>query len=388
MTTLDHDDDDMWIYRKHTRAKHEVMKYYSTMWSRIVSTDYRTLRFFDCFAGRGDYVDSEGAEPIELEEIDSDAQYPGSPQIILDVASQHSHLFDNAECYFFEPNDTNRAHLEENLGELSGVADNVESFIVDEEFANSINHTLRQSRSYGDFGLFLMDPFGLVDIPYETVTDITSTPKFDCIITLMTKDLIRWRHSDNHDNMHEIVYGTPDWKDDLLEMELDDPVITEAEYYSRRLESAGTKHAIAYMLREGGSQRLKYHLMFTSNDDRGFEAARDAIMYCGTPYTLAYAPEHPDFHEDEQTQLGDAGLLTESQKAKAYLMTKFSGMSLEFGELVSKCYMDRPRAQSLRKDYRIYLKEMHNEGEIQIPDRGGEGDPLPENSIIVFPSGD
>lgn len=386
MTTLDHDDDEMWIYKKHTRAKHEVMQYYATMWTKIVSGDYRTLRFFDCFAGRGDYVDSEGAEPIELDEIDSDAQYPGSPQVILDVASRHSHLFDKAECYFFEPNDTNRGHLEENLEGLSGVADNVEPHVVDREFADGIKETLRQSGSYGDFGLFFMDPFGLTDIPYDTVADITSTDKFDCIITLMTNELIRWRDSDNHEEMHEVVYGTSDWKDDLLEMELDDPVITEAEYYSQRLEAAGTEHAIAYMLREGDTRRLKYHLMFTSNDDRGFEAARDAIMYCGTPYTLAYAPEHPDFHEDEQAQLGDTGLLTESQKAKAYLLTKFAGQSIEFGELVSQCYMDRPRAQSLRKDYRSYIKNMHEDGEIEIPDRGGEGDPLPDHYVIEFPN--
>ena len=66
--TLADDDDEKWIYRKHTRAKHDVLKYYVDVWTRIVSEEDRTLRLFDCFAGRGDYVRSVGAKPIGLDE--------------------------------------------------------------------------------------------------------------------------------------------------------------------------------------------------------------------------------------------------------------------------------------------------------------------------------
>lgn len=386
MPTYAHDDDRMWIYQEHTRAKHEVVQYYSDVWTRIVSAPNRRLRYFDCFAGRGDYVESKGADPIQLDEITTSASYPGSPQIFLDQATKHSHLFKEADCYFFEPNITNREHLCQNLDSIDGLAENVNPHVIDTEFEESIDDTIRQGGGYGGFGLFFMDPFGLSSIPYEQVTGVTSVEKFDCIITLMTSELIRWRESEGHEGMHETVYGTPDWRDDLFGLHVEDPVTAEAEYYSRRLQKAGTEYSLAYMLTEGDTRRLKYHLVFTSNDERGFEAIRDSMMYCGTPYTLAYAPEHPDFHAQEQTQLSSGGILTEEEKAKAYLRTKFSGESLPFGDLVQQCYLDRPHARSLKKDYRQYLKDMDNEGEVKIPQRDSEEAPLKNDYEIHFPA--
>ena len=114
--TLADDDDKKWTYRKHTRAKHDVLKYYTSVWTSIVSNENHKLRLFDCFAGRGDYIKSEGAEPIVLDEIESDAEYPGSPQILLDQTTKHSHLFDEAECYLFEPREENRKHLRKKFG--------------------------------------------------------------------------------------------------------------------------------------------------------------------------------------------------------------------------------------------------------------------------------
>ena len=383
--TLADDDDEKWIYRKHTRAKHDVLKYYVDVWTRIVSEEDRTLRLFDCFAGRGDYVRSAGAKPIGLDEVESDADYPGSPQILLDQATKHSHLFDRVECYLFEPKEVNSEHLRENLANLREVADNVAFHIIDGGFAEQIVDTLRNSGGYNGFGFFFLDPFGLKQIPFSEVSQITRVPQFDSLITLMTSELIRWQDSDKHDETFEALYGTSDWKRKLQSLEPEDLRTIEAEYYCKRLESNGTKHTLAYMTTKGNNRQLKYHLVCTTNSDRGLKAMRESMMRCGTDYELAYAPEHPDFSPQEQTTLTGGGMLTERDAVKARLLTMFAGQKVTFDDLVTQCSIDRRYDRSLEKDYRAYLIEMDNDGEVDVPERKSEDSPLSEGYVINFP---
>lgn len=65
---LPDDAEEKWVYRQHTKAKHEVLTKYIVPWVNKITTfakraspDVR-VRIFDCFAGRGSYVDTdEGA---------------------------------------------------------------------------------------------------------------------------------------------------------------------------------------------------------------------------------------------------------------------------------------------------------------------------------------
>jgi three-Cys-motif partner protein len=384
--TLADDDDEKWTYRKHTRAKHDILKYYTDVWTKIVSNENYPLRLFDCFAGRGDYVNSNGAESIELDEIESEAQYPGSPQILLDQTTKHSHLFDKAECYLFEPEKENRKRLKNNLSDLTGVADNVNPHIVDGEFTERIVDVVQNSDGFRGFGFFFLDPFGLKPIPFSKVSQITRVPQFDCLITLMTSELIRWRDSDKHDETFEALYGASDWKKELQSFESEDLFTVEAEYYCKRLESSGTEHTLAYMTTKGDSRQLKYHLVCTTNSGRGLKAMRESMMRCGTDYTLAYAPEHPDFSPQEQTTLTGGGMRTERDKTKAHLLTIFAGKETTFSDLVTQCSIDRRYEPSLEKDYREYLIQMDNDGEVDIPERESDDSPLPEDYVIKFPN--
>jgi len=378
-----HEDDEMWIYKKHTRAKHEVLQYYLDIWIKKVSNERRTLRVFDCFAGRGDYVDSKDADPIDLDTISTSADYPGSPLVILDKASEYSHLFDSVECYFFEPKSGNREDLKKNLEGTEGDASNVHTNVIPEKFEEGVIKTIRQNGGFSGFGFFFIDPFGIQSIPFSIISKITSTPKFDCIINLQTGHLVPWSGGEDYEKTNEIVYGTANARDEIESMEVDDPITAEAEYYCHRLEEAGTEYTIDYMLTEGTSRNLKYHHIFTSNSEHGFKHMRDAMMYCGTKYTLAYAPERPEFHGDRQATLAGGHMLTEAEKAKGYLLSKFAAKSLTFDELVKQCYIDRPRSKSLQKHYLKYLKQMHDEGKVQIPER--DSDSLRKTYTIYFP---
>ncbi|RJT04375.1 three-Cys-motif partner protein TcmP [Halococcus sp. IIIV-5B] len=384
--TLSDDDDKKWTYHKHTRAKHDVLKYYSDVWTRIVSDDNRNLRLFDCFAGRGDYVRSDGVEPIDLDEIESAAEYPGSPQILLDQATKHSHLFNQLNCYFFEPKQVNREQLRDNIDDLTGVANNVSSHIVGDEFAEGISDVLRRSGGPNGFAFFFLDPFGLKQIPFNKVSEITSISQFDCLINLMTNELVRWQDSDKHNDTIESLYGTSVWRRELQSLTPKDLSTAEAEYYCNRLENHNTDYTLAYMTTEGDNSRLKYHLVFTTNSDKGLTAMRDSMMRCGTNYTLAYAPEDPDFTPQEQATLVGGNMLTEEDRVKSYLLTRFAGQEISFDELVTQCYIDRRYEDSLRQHYRQYLKEMDNGSVVNIPNREAENDPLPEDYLIQFPN--
>lgn len=387
MTPKSDDDPDKWIYQKHTREKHNVLSYYLKVWASITSSENYKLRVFDCFAGRGGYTASTGTESYPLDNIEADIEFPGSPVIILDALAKHKHNFQEAEAIFLEPNDQNRKDLRRNLDQISELPNNIDYKISDQPFQQGIEPEIAKSGGWDGFAFFFMDPFGIKDLDYDIVSKITSTQRFDCIITLMTKELIRWQESDVHEEAFQLLYGTEQWRSELQSYEANHLETTEAEYYCERLEEGGTNYTLAYMTTRGDSKQLMYDLVMTTNDSRGLEAMKESVTRCGSDYALAYAPERSDIGGDEQTKLVDGRLLTEEKRAKSYLLTRFAGSEIQFDELVRLIFEDPDRlyAESLKKDYREYLIDLDNSGEIEIPARDAEDDPLQANSLVIFP---
>lgn len=386
MTTYRDDHPEKWTYQSHTRAKHDILAYYLDTWTRIVSDSRFKIRIFDCFAGRGDYEDSDGASPVPLEYINSSADYPGSPLIILDQLAQHTSLYKEAECYFIEPNDNNREDLESKLEGVSELPKDIQYEVVHEEFQN-VDDFISGKVGWDGFAFFFIDPFGLKDLDFQTVTRVASTSRFDCLITLMTKELIRWQESDGHQEAFETLYGTSEWKEQLQQFEPDKLQTAEAEFYCNRLENHGIGFTLAYMTTRSDSIELVYDLIFTTNNLRGVDAMKESMARCGSDYALAYAPERADIGGMEQTKLVGGQLMTEEKTAKSYLVTRFAGEELTFDEVVKRTLEDPDRryARSLRKDYRKYLIDLDNKEEIEIPDRVNEDDPLPPEYTIHFP---
>lgn len=48
-------DPQKWIYKEHTRAKHELLEKYLGGWISILGSRHERLLIFDGFAGRGEY---------------------------------------------------------------------------------------------------------------------------------------------------------------------------------------------------------------------------------------------------------------------------------------------------------------------------------------------
>lgn len=387
MTPKPDDHPAKWIYQEHTREKHNVLSYYLKVWASITSSSNQKLRVFDCFAGRGGYTGSDDTEPFPLTNIEVDIEYPGSPLIILDALAEHDHNFREVEAIFLEPNNANRGDLQEHLDQVSGELSNIDYSISDQTFQNGIEAEINDSGGWGGFALFFMDPFGIKDLDYDVVSEVTSSPRFDCIITLMTKELIRWQESGSHEESFKTLYGTEEWLSELQSYEANHLETEEAEYYCKRLEDGGTEYTLAYMTTRGDTKQLMYDLVMTTNNSRGLEAMKESVTRCGSEYALAYAPERSDIGGPEQATLGSSGIMTEAKRAKSYLLTRFAGKEMEFDELVRKVFEDPERlyAESLKKDYRQYLKELDNDGDIEVPSRVAEDDPLLGDYSIEFP---
>ncbi len=377
------DDERKWIYREHTRAKHEVLHYYLKVWTSIVSDPRFDLRIFDCFAGRADYIDSVGAEPIKLENISSEASYPGSPVLMLDAVSEHADKFKTAECCFMEPIDDNRAILQETLAQTSH-PDNVQWGISDSRFPDDMQRLLDDSGGRQGFAFFFIDPFNIKHLNYDTITDIARTPKWDCLITVMTSQLIRWQESDAHQEGYTRFFGLEDWREKLQSFVPDELTTREAEFYCKRLEETGPKYTLAYMTTDGHTRELKYHLVFTTNHEKGMQAMKGSMMRCGGDYTLAYAPQRTELEHDQQ-RLNGGEFMTDTERAKAWLLSRFAGDEVTFGEICEKAATERRYEELLQKDYRKYLRELHNAGEVSIPDREPPDGSLPDHYVVSFP---
>ncbi len=384
------DADQKWEYQAHTKAKHEILRYYLTNWTRIVSHPEYDLRLFDCFAGRGNYEgSSDGTEPYELKTIDSPVEYPGSPQIMLDVLLDHDHLFNEANLILIEPNKKNREILKKSLRDAESRSENVNIIFKAGKFQNKTREALRETGGKRGFAFFLMDPFGIKPLEYDLVSEICSTDRFDTLITLMTKELIRWQDSEKHQDSFETLYGTPSWKEKLHQYQAKNLHDKEAEFYCHRLEEAGVENTLAYMTTKGDDRSLMYHLVFTTNDERGMDAMKESMLRCGTAYTLAYAPERGEVHGG-QTGLNNWGnggteYLSEEESAKSYMLTQFAGKVMPFQDIVTKLAAKRPREALLRKDYREIVQEMHDDGLIDIPQRERPGGNLRDGYTILFP---
>lgn len=351
-----------------------------------MSNPHYDLRIFDCFAGRGDYVDSDGAAPIPLENISSEASYPGSPVLTLDAVSEHFDKFNRAECYFLEPNGDNREILEETLRDTSS-PNNVKSHILCKQFPDDIQNILTETGGRKGFAFFFIDPFNIKFLEYDTITDIAGTPRFDCLITVMTSQIIRWQDSESHEKGYEKFFGLYDWRRELEKFVPEKLTTREAEFYCSRLEENGPKFTLAYMTTDGNTRELKYHLVFTTNDEKGMEAMKGSMMRCGGDYTLAYAPARSELQHDQQTFSG-GNYLTDEERIKGWLLSRFSDEEITFDEVCRRAVTERRYEEALRKDYRKYLKDLHNNGEVNIPGRDIPGGPLPDHIKIRFPNTD
>lgn len=385
---LDDDNDEKWDYREHTAAKHEIYQKYLTPWTFKLTHlnrewgKYNKIRVVDCFAGRGSYTQTVGCEPPQMHHIDTPAEIPGSPQIILDQLTQHSDKFAKAEAKFIEQNDTNFGILEETIEGTTGVASNVESECIHGKFQEEVLDTVDSTDGSDCPTLFFIDPFGFKSLDYDVVTEIGSTPRFEFLITFMSRDINRFFEVEKHENAIETVFGDSRFREKVEEY---DPENWEAlvEYYTDRLEENGPEHTFEYLLTEPDTQQTVYYLVFGTNHPQGLVTMREVMANCGTG-GFAYAPRNVEYHR-EQTGLGS--FTSGASSAKQFLKNTFDDVRIEFGQLIEKASEVRKYEDDMASDYRTAIKELEEEGEVSVIRRASEKQGVQKGDLIDFREG-
>ncbi|RLM83673.1 three-Cys-motif partner protein TcmP [Halobellus sp. Atlit-38R] len=363
MPLSDHNDK-KWVYRPHTKAKHEVLGKYLMPWTNKLTSynlqaeQENKVRVVDCFAGRGSYADSEGADPLDLEHLQTPAEYPGSPQLILDRLTDRKNQFDTAECVFIEADKTNYNILKETLENTTGIAENISRSYFNGKFQNAVLDIVESTQGDDCPTFFFIDPFGFRSLDYNVVTEIGSTPQFEFLITFMSRDMNRFLQSDDHQEALNTVFGTNNWASAI---EAYDPKnwIPLVEYYTDRLEENGPQKTFEYMISEPETTQTIYYLVFGTNHPNGLKTMREVMNHCGTG-EFAYAPKQPEY-DREQARLPGTGEPTEQ-----FLLDRFGEYIITFKKLVEISSNERKYSDDTESAYREAIRELERRGEVDI----------------------
>ncbi|MBZ6494235.1 three-Cys-motif partner protein TcmP [Natrinema longum] len=354
------DSDEKWEgYQGHTRAKHELLRYYLGPWLKKLGNGSTKLRIFDCFSGRGDYQSTDSVDPIKLKETETPADIPGSPQIILDRAVEFSHLTE-IECVFIEKMEKNADHLRGNLPDKADLPNSVSYDVVEGKFQDVTKNQISLRGGWNIPTFFFIDPYGYSQLEYDLLTDISSTKGFEVLINMMASEVIRWQDVDKHQDALMKPFGTESWREELEEYIPDQLEHKEVGYYCKRLKENGPDETLAYLVTEEDSTAMKYYLVFGTNHPDGLEIMREGMQKCG-PGKFAYAPHRDDIAQDQSGLEQFLG-----NKVREKLLTLFSGQEIAFNDIIRQYVVEEKRSAYRRKDIRDELKQMEEEGLIEV----------------------
>jgi three-Cys-motif partner protein len=161
-----------WIYKEHTRVKHDILKKYLPSWLRVLGTSHSRLCYFDGFAGRGEYEDGSPGSPLIAMEIAEDLVSRGKVKEVVPI--------------FIEKDPDNFANLERIIKASKSRFPNVRDPILrHNEFRNAISEVIESVGLRLAPSFFFIDPFGFTGVPFATVKDILSIPRTEIFFTFM-----------------------------------------------------------------------------------------------------------------------------------------------------------------------------------------------------------
>lgn len=356
-----------WMYKEHTKVKHEILSKYLGGWIRILGRRHKVC-YFDCFAGRGVYEDETMF---------------GSPLIALDTASRVKGSFpylNEIVCSFIEKNKNNFENLEEIINrETKENKEKYEGITVippiNDEFANVASKIVNQVGNRLAPSFFFIDPFGFNGVPFEIIKNILSIPRTEAFITFMIRDVNRFFESSRHQRSIEDLYGLQDVQG-IVNTKYPDLPREQAllKLYRDELhETANVKYTLPFKVNADDRLQTTYHLIHATNSPKGCELMKEIMYKTGTEGRFGYLGPA----EGQMSLTRYDGL----SKFKEFLLFRFSGRTVSYQNVRYETLMD---TEFVRKHYHDAILELEGEGEIQIAGKGPRGG-LPENALITFP---
>lgn len=255
----------VWDLQPHTKAKHEILRYYLGGWFPILARYAGRIVYIDGFSGPGVY--SKGEE--------------GSPVIALDTAYNHIlKPYSRAEIVFlFIERRRDRAEkLEEILSEkFPDLPKKIIYEVVSGDFETTLVSRLDELGIEGHKlapTFAFIDPFGYTGFSMNLLEKLLSYEKCEVFITFMSGFIKRFLDEDKGKALDEL-FGTDEWrKIRHVEGYRDRPLL---ELYKKQLkEVCGVKYVKGFAMFDEHNQII-YHLIFCTNHPKGLDVMKRAM---------------------------------------------------------------------------------------------------------------
>jgi len=373
-----------WIYREHTKVKHELLRKYLYAWIIKLGKFHRKVLFFDCFAGRGEYIDEKTGEVLTV----------GSPIIAIKVADEllksceeknRQPYFDKFVYIAIEKDKDNFENLQNVVNrekEKLKFKDKIDIQLINEEFAtvvNSLIEWIKEKNIHIAPSFFFIDPFGFKGVPFKAVKDILSLPKTEIFFTFMTRDINRFLGLPQVEKHLEALYPISEWREIYKIRDWQERDKKLLDLYLKSLqEVAKVKYVFPFKVCMDERYQTLYYLIHATNHFHGLKIMKDIMYRQGTPGKFAWLGPKDSLYRYQQ-RLFDEDL----SSLKNYLLKRFAGETKTFNKILEETYQDTIFVES---HYRQVLKELEKERKIEvkrITSKTQKG--LQENDMITFP---
>lgn len=363
MTASKNSSPDKWIYCKHTEVKHKLLQKYLRAWSIILGKYNRKIIFFDGFAGRGEYKNKIG-QRVAL----------GSPIIALRVADNlleqakkknGKPYFDKFICIAVEKDKDNYENLL-NIFEKEEIINGskIDFILANDEFKNVVREIIDSVGAKIAPTFFFIDPFGYSGVPFKLIEEILNLPKTEIFFTFMTRDINRFLDLPDINKTLDELFGCKEWHNlrDISDWKKRDMELRDL-YIKQLMEKAGVKYVFPFRVCMDEKYMTLYYLIHATNHFLGLKIMKENMFRESDGYFSYLGPD--DYIKKQRTLFDDS-----FESFKVYLLNKFAGETLEFWDILEKTYMN---TKFIEGNYRNALKELEEEGKVQILDIGPRG---------------
>ena len=337
-------DPEKWMYREHTRVKHEILEKYLRGWVPILGKYHNRICYFDGFAGRGEY---EGG-------------FPGSPVIAMRVGNDLKEYVEEMVCFFIERDSDNFKNLEAVTSREQEKCPHCKINNIHAEFAAVIEEIIEDVGAKLAPSFFFIDPFGFKGVPFELVKQILSISRTEVFITYMYRDIARFLGSDNVEEIFDELFGTTIWRK-ILKQDLsgsDREHALRDLYITQLREHAGVEFVFPFRVCMTEKSQTLYYLIHATNNFKGLFLMKGIMYNQGAGGTFAYlGPE--DYTAKHQTML----FADDTPSLKKFLAQKFKGETVTYEDIEEKTYLE---TRFIDKHYREALKDLEKEGKVKI----------------------
>lgn len=253
------------VLRLNSRVKHSILQDYLPAWAGILGTWNKTLNYFDCFAGPGEYV-------WKGEMVD------GSPVISIKVASalltsNKQGKPDNINLTFIDENDR---QLEKLTKKIEAIKDKPSGLRIHKFKHNSETFIAKLLSDAKDLAssFFFIDPYGH-PFSLELMKDILTRPRTEIMLNFMYYRIIMDLPNPGKRDLCEKLFA-PDNPDRVMHKLTEGTLFSPnkiLEYLHNRL---GAKYFIPFYVHYGPdekitSRKIKYILIHYSNHFTAFK---------------------------------------------------------------------------------------------------------------------